>query len=197
MIAGLLLAAGAGRRYGMPKALVDGGAWLRRAVAALTDGGCDPVLVVVGAQADRVVPLVPETASTVLAADWAEGMGASLRAGLTELVRSAPPQVQAALVHLVDLPDVEASVVRRLVALADPAVVARAGFESQPGHPVLLGRQHWADIVALAQGDRGARDWLAGRSDLAVVDCSDLASGIDVDRPHQPPSQPPKQSVGE
>jgi CTP:molybdopterin cytidylyltransferase MocA len=197
MIAGLLLAAGAGRRYGMPKALVDGGAWVRRAVTTLTDGGCDPVLVVVGAQADRVVPLVPETASTVLAADWAEGMGASLRAGLAELVRSAPPQVQAALVHLVDLPDVDASVVRRLVALADPAVVARAGFESQPGHPVLLGRQHWADIIALAQGDRGARDWLAGRSDLTVVDCSDLASGIDVDRPHQPPSQPPKQSLGE
>ena len=183
MIAGLLLAAGAGRRYGMPKALVDGGAWLRRAVTTLTDGGCDPVLVVVGAQADQVIPLVPDTASTVLAAHRPEGMGASLRAGLAELVRSAPPQVQAALVHLVDLPDVDAFVVRRLVVSASPTVVARAGFESQPGHPVLLGREHWASIVSSAHGDRGARDWLAGRSDLIVVDCSDLASGIDVDRP--------------
>ena len=183
MIAGLLLAAGAGRRYGMPKALVDGGAWLRRAVTTLTEGGCDPVLVVIGAQADQVAPLVPDTAGTVLATDWAEGMGASLRTGLSELIRSAPPQVVAALVHLVDLPDVDASVVRRLVELAGPAVVARAGFESQPGHPVLFGRQHWADIVVSAHGDRGARDWLAQRSDLAVVDCSDLASGIDVDRP--------------
>src|ERR1700712_2113440 len=190
MIAGLLLAAGAGRRYGMPKALVDGGAWLRRAVAALTDGGCDSVLVVVGAQADRVVPLLPETARMVLAADWAQGMGASLRAGLAELLHSAPPQVQAALVHLVDLPDVNASVVRRLVALGGPAVVARAGVESQPGHPVLLGRQHWADIVASAQGDRGARDWLAQRHDLIVVDCSDLASGIDVDTPDAAQQQP-------
>jgi nicotine blue oxidoreductase len=189
MIAGLLLAAGAGRRYGMPKALVEGGAWLRQAVATLTDGGCDPVLVVVGAQADRVVPLVPDTAGTVRATDWAEGMGASLRAGLAELGRSAPAQVQAVLVHLVDLPDVGVSVVRRLVALADPAVVARAGFENRPGHPVLLGRQHWADIVASAHGDRGARDWLAQRADLTVVDCSDLASGIDVDRPHQAPGQ--------
>lgn len=183
MIAGLLLAAGAGRRYGMPKALVDGGAWLRRAVTTLTDGGCDPVLVVVGAQADQVVPLVPDIASSVLAADWEEGMGASLRAGVAALIASAPPEVQAALVHLVDLPDVDAAVVRRLTALANPTVVARAGFESQPGHPVLLGRQHWAEIVASARGDRGARDWLAGRSDLIVVDCSDLASGIDVDRP--------------
>jgi nicotine blue oxidoreductase len=183
MIAGLLLAAGAGRRYGMPKALVEGGAWLRRSVTTLSDGGCDPVLVVVGAQADEVIPLVPDRAGTVLAADWAEGMGASLRAGLAELIRSAPPQVRAALVHLVDLPDVDASVVRRLVALASPTVVARAGFESQPGHPVLLGRAHWAGIVSSAHGDRGARDWLAGRPDLVVVDCSDLASGIDVDRP--------------
>jgi CTP:molybdopterin cytidylyltransferase MocA len=187
MIAGLLLAAGAGRRYGMPKALVDGGAWLRRAVAALTDGGCDPVLVVVGAEADRVLPLVPDTAATVLAADWAQGMGASLRAGLKELISTAQPQVQAALVHLVDLPDVDASVVRRLVALAGPAAVARAGFGSQPGHPVLLGRQHWAGIVESAHGDRGARDWLAARADVTVVDCSDLASGIDVD--HPPPVQ--------
>ncbi|MGH3721693.1 MAG: nucleotidyltransferase family protein [Pseudonocardiaceae bacterium] len=191
MIAGLLLAAGAGRRYGMPKALVDEGAWLRRAVATLTDGGCDPVLVVVGAQADRVIPLVPEIAGTVLAADWADGMGASLRAGLTELLSSAPPRVQAVVVHLVDLPDVDACVVRRLVALAGPEVVARAGFVSQPGHPVLLGRRHWADIVASARGDRGARDWLAGRPDLTVVDCSDLAGGIDVDRPPQPSEQPP------
>lgn len=186
MIAGLLLAAGAGRRYGMPKALVEGGAWLRRAVATLAEGGCEPVLVVIGAEADRVLPLVPEGAGTVLAADWAEGMGASLRTGLAELIRTAPPQVQAALVHLVDLPDVDASVVRRLVAVADPAVVARAGFESQPGHPVLLGRQHWGAVVASAQGDRGARDWLARRPDLVVVDCSDLASGIDVDRPSPP-----------
>jgi CTP:molybdopterin cytidylyltransferase MocA len=183
MIAGLLLAAGAGRRYGMPKALVDDGAWLRRAGATLTEGGCDPVLVVVGAEADRVIPLVPETAGTVLAPDWAEGMGASLRAGLAELISSAPPRVVAALVHLVDLPDVDASVVRRLAALASTEVVARAGFTSQPGHPVLFGRQHWADIVASARGDRGARDWLAQRADLVVVDCSDLASGIDVDHP--------------
>jgi CTP:molybdopterin cytidylyltransferase MocA len=185
VIAGLLLAAGAGRRYGMPKALAEEGAWLRRAVTTLTDGGCDPVLVVVGAQADQVLPLVPDTARAVLAADWAEGMGASLRAGLSELVRSAPPQVQAALVHLVDLPDVDASVVRRLAALAEPTVVARAGFESQPGHPVLFGRRHWANIVASVRGDRGARDWLAQQSDLTVVDCSDLASGIDVDHPNQ------------
>ena len=182
MIAGLLLAAGAGRRYGMPKALAEDGAWLRRAVAALTGGGCDPVLVVLGAAADQAAGLVPETAVTVLAPDWAEGMGASLRAGLAALAGCAGPEVQAALVHLVDLPDVDAAVVGRLAALAGPTVVARAVFDGRQGHPVLLGRQHWAAVAASASGDRGARDWLAGRTDLVLVDCSDLASGTDVDR---------------
>ncbi|HEY2763463.1 MAG TPA: nucleotidyltransferase family protein [Pseudonocardiaceae bacterium] len=186
MIAGLLLAAGAGRRYGMPKALVDDGAWLRRAVAVLTEGGCGSVLVVLGAAADQVAPLVPDAVATVLAPDWAEGMGASLRAGLGALSGTAGPQVHAALVHLVDLPDVDAAVIGRLAAQGDsagPGVVARAVFHGKPGHPVLLGREHWAEIVASASGDRGARDWLAGRSDLALVDCSDLATGVDVDRP--------------
>lgn len=185
MIAGLLLAAGAGRRYGMPKALVENGAWLRGAVAALTEGGCDPVLVVLGAAADQVAPLVPEGVATVLAADWAEGMGASLRAGLAGLADRAGPQVRAAVVHLVDLPDVDASVVGRLVRLAGagPSVVARAVFDGRQGHPVVLGREHWAAVIAAAAGDRGARDWLAARSDLALVDCSDLAGGVDVDRP--------------
>lgn len=189
MIAGLLLAAGAGRRYGKPKALAEDGAWLRRSVAVLTAGGCDPVLVVLGAAAEQAAPLVPDTARTVVATDWAEGMGASLRTGLDALgggagpELQAGPEVQAALVHLVDLPDVDASVVRRLAGFAATDVVARATFDGRPGHPVLLGRRHWADIVASAAGDRGARDWLAGRSDLALVDCADLASGQDVDRP--------------
>src|SRR5262249_25906365 len=108
MIAGVLLAAGAGRRYGMPKALAEGGAWLRRSVAVLIDGGCAPVLVVLGASAQQAAPLVPDIARTVVAADWAEGMGASLRTGLAAVAADTGPEVQAALVHLVDLPDVDA-----------------------------------------------------------------------------------------
>lgn len=178
-VAGLLLAAGAGRRYGMPKALVDGGAWLRHAVAALADGGCGPVVVVLGAAADEAAPLVPAPATTVVAEDWAEGMGASLRAGLAALDGSG---ATAALVHLVDLPDVGPDVVRRLVAHTDPSALARALYDGRAGHPVLLGRDHWAAVRAGATGDRGARDWLAGRADLVGVECGDLAGGVDVDR---------------
>lgn len=181
MVRGLLLAAGAGRRMGGPKALVrdpDGTSWLVRAVTALVDGGCDGVTVVLGAAADEARALVPHGTDVVVADDWDDGMGASLRAGLGALGRA----VDAALVSLVDLPDVGADVVARVLAAgAGPGVLARAAYDGRPGHPVLLGRDHWDAIAASASGDRGARDYLAAH-EVALVPCGDLATGRDVDR---------------
>jgi CTP:molybdopterin cytidylyltransferase MocA len=186
--AGLLLAAGAGRRMGRPKALVtdpDGTSWLRRSVAALSSGGCTSVTVVLGAGADDALALVPDGVAVVLAHDWAEGMGASLRAGL-EALAVAGERADAAVVSLVDLPDVGGPVVARLVARAGaPTLLARAAYDGVPGHPVLLGREHWAPVAAQAAGDAGARDYLAAR-DVLLVECADLATGLDQDTP--PPS---------
>lgn len=185
---GLLLAAGAGRRMGRPKALVrdpDGTAWLTRSVAVLRDGGCAGVTVVLGAAADEAGALLreeldPERVDVVVAEDWAEGMGASLRAGLAAVRDDAG---EAALVTLVDLPDVGAAVVARVLAgPVDAATLARATYGGRPGHPVLLGREHWAGVAAAATGDRGARDYLAAH-DVLAVECGDLAAGYDVDRP--------------
>ena len=178
--AGLLLAAGAGRRMGRPKALVelDGEPLLRRALRVLADGGCAPVRVVVGAQADDVRALLPAPELAVEAPEWATGMGASLRAGLRAL-----PEADAVLVHLVDLPGVDGRIVARLRSLAAPEVVARAAYHGVPGHPVLLGCRWWSDVADSASGDRGARDWLRGRADLRLVECADLGRGEDVDTP--------------
>ncbi|SFO91733.1 nicotine blue oxidoreductase [Amycolatopsis arida] len=183
-MAGLLLAAGAGRRFGRPKALVVAGGepLLVRALRALTGGGCAPVRVVLGARAEEVAALLPDPGLAVVAPDWATGMGASLRAGLTAL-SELDPAPDAALVHLVDLPGVPAAVVARLAALAAPDAVARAGYSGRPGHPVLLGRRWWPEVADSARGDRGAREWLAGRADLRLVECADLGTGADVDTP--------------
>jgi CTP:molybdopterin cytidylyltransferase MocA len=182
IVHGLLLAAGAGSRMGLPKALVTdaAGAWLPRGVAALRDGGCDAVTVVLGAAVDEAVPLLPPGVDVVVAEDWSAGMSASLRAGLASLGDTA---AEAAAVHLVDLPDVGAEVVRRLIAAesADGGrALARAAYAGVPGHPVLLGRDHWGPIGATVAGDQGARGYLAAH-DAALVECGDLASGRDVD----------------
>jgi len=185
---GLLLAAGAGSRMGTPKALVtapDGKPWLTRGVAVLLDGGCDAVTVVLGAAVEEALPLLPAgPVATVVAHDWSDGMSASLRAGVTAAVDGP---ADAAVITLVDLPDVGTDVVKRVIgAGADSSTLARATYDGRPGHPVVIGREHWAGLLATAAGDAGARDYLASH-DVALVECGDLATGRDVDRPQSPP----------
>lgn len=173
---GVLLAAGAGRRYGKPKVLV--GDWLDTAVATLRGGGCDDVVVVLGA---AKVP-APPGVTTTTAPDWAAGLSASLRTGLAQAARM---RADYAVVHVIDTPDVGAAVVARVLAraLAAPSGLARAYFGDRPGHPVVLARRTWPEVLAGASGDRGAGPYLGTRVDVAPVDCADLASGRDIDEP--------------
>lgn len=178
-VVGVLLAAGAGTRMGWPKALIrhdDGTSWLRAARDALLAGGCSDVVVVLGAQAERARLLVPDS-RTVVATDWAQGMSASLATGLDAVSRD---DAEAVLVHLVDLPDVGEQVVRRIVAHASPPSLARAVYRDQPGHPVLIGRDHLGPLTASLGGDEGARAYLTDHP-TAFIECSDLAGGRDVD----------------
>ncbi|WP_460441523.1 nucleotidyltransferase family protein [Amycolatopsis stemonae] len=181
-VAGLLLAAGAGRRFGGPKALaeLDGEPLVLRALRTLDAAGCAPIRVVLGAAADEVRALLPDPGQGVFAEGWETGMGASLKAGLAAL--SEEPEPVAAVVHLVDLPWVGTDILTRVTADATTETVARAAYDGVPGHPVLLGRHWWPQIAETAQGDRGARDWLATRADLTLIECADLGSGRDVDR---------------
>lgn len=178
MLHGLLLAAGAGRRMGTPKALVDD--WLVRSVAALREGGCDDVTVVLGAAVDEAADRLSDKEKVVIAADWARGLSASLRAGLDALTATARGDAHAALVHLVDLPDVGADVVGRVGRLSTPDALARAAYAGRPGHPVLIGRHHWAGVIDTLVGDAGAKEYLDAHG-AALVECGDLASGQDVD----------------
>lgn len=184
--AGLVLAAGAGRRYGMPKALVerDGELLVDRAARILRAGGCDPVVVVLGAAAGRVRSTARLAGCTVVDnPDWQSGMGSSLRVGLDAL---AGTDTAAAVVLLVDLPGVTAAAVRRVAALAAAGALVVAGYGDQRGHPVLLGRWHWAGAARAAVGDAGARAYLAAHRDtVAVVPCGDVADPRDLDTPEQ------------
>lgn len=181
---GLLLAAGAGTRMGRPKALMrdhDGTSWLRRTVAVLQQGGCEVVTVVLGARADEATTLLEGTdAAVVVAEKWSEGMGASLQTGLRALEGS---DAVAAVVMLVDLPDVTAEVVRLVAArVTAPGQLARASYAGRPGHPVVIGRDHWAAAADSVVGDQGARDYLASHG-VVDVECADLATGRDRDLP--------------
>jgi len=177
-VAGVLLAAGAGRRLGRPKALVEvGGARLvDRGARVLADGGAGPVVVVTGA-----APVTVPGVIMVVNPDWATGMGSSLAAGL----RAVPAGCAAAVVALVDQPLVGPEAVRRLIAAhAAGAGVAVAAYQGRPRNPVLLARGHWPEVLRLAVGDVGARPFLRAHPDLVtVVECGDTGQPDDVDTP--------------
>jgi CTP:molybdopterin cytidylyltransferase MocA len=181
-VAGLVLAAGGGRRFGMPKALVRMGErlFVEHAAWVLLDGGCAPVVVVLGAAAARVraAARLPGV-SLVDNPDWETGIGSSLRAGLRALAGS---DAAAVLILPVDTPGVTAAAVRRVRALAHPDALARATYHGEPGHPVLIGRNRWAAAAETATGDVGAQPLLT-KLGVTEVPCEDVAAGHDVDRP--------------
>jgi CTP:molybdopterin cytidylyltransferase MocA len=182
-VAGLVLAAGGGRRYGMPKALVEyeGSLLVERAVRTARVV-CDPVLVVLGARAVDVWRTADLDGATVLAnPDWETGMASSLRTGL-EGLRAWPGRVDAALVLLVDMPGMTPTALERLASHASPDALAVATYDGVRGHPVLLGREHWAGVAGSATGDEGARRYLAAHR-VTEVDCTGLADPTDLDVP--------------
>ena len=182
-VAALVLAAGGGRRYGMPKALVEyeGSLLVERAVRTAR-AVCDRVLVVLGARAVDVWRTADLAGATVLAnRDWETGMASSLRAGLDGL-RGWPGAVDAALVTLVDMPGMTPAALRAVAAHAAPDALAVATYDGVRGHPVLLGREHWAGVAATATGDEGARRYLAAHA-VTEVDCTGLADPVDLDVP--------------
>jgi molybdenum cofactor cytidylyltransferase len=173
-VVGVLLAAGAGRRYGKPKVLVDG--WLDAAVGALRDGGCTDVVVVLGA----AEVAAPPGAVAIVAPDWDEGLSVSVRTGLAHAERM---RADYAVLHVIDTPDVGPAVVARVVgrAVASGSGLARAYFGDRPGHPVVMARRHWPEVLAQISGDEGAGAYLRSRPDVEIVDCADLAGGRDID----------------
>ncbi|MCT2105806.1 nucleotidyltransferase family protein [Dietzia cinnamea] len=170
---GLVLAAGAGRRFGRPKALIelDGTRLIDRAVALLGEGGCDRVVVVSGA-----VELAVPGAEVVPNPLWETGMGSSLRAGLTAIGG------EDVVVVPVDMPWLGAEAVRRVAAAGSSLAVATYG--GIRAHPVLLGADHHAGVIDSASGDAGARHYLRAHSHLVTeVPCDGTGSPRDVDRP--------------
>ncbi|MDG9702340.1 nucleotidyltransferase family protein [Streptomyces sp. DH37] len=185
-VAGLLLAAGGGRRLGgRPKALLPhrGRPLVEHAARALREGGCAPVHVVLGAGAAEVRARAGLPGCVLLDNPrWEEGMGSSLRTGLAALAGTG---ARAAVVSLVDQPGIGAAAVARLRAAYEAgAELAAAAYGGRRGHPVLLGSGHWRAVAGSAVGDRGARSHLREHSgSLVLVECGDIADPADIDTP--------------
>jgi nicotine blue oxidoreductase len=180
----------------------------RRGIALLRDGGANPVIVVTGATgplgtgrdltgsdlagSDLTGPDLTDADLTdadgrvaavisVHNPAWRLGMGSSLAVGLA----AVPAECSAAVFALADQPLVGAEAVRRLIAArARGASVAVACYDGRPRNPVLIGREHWHEVVELAVGDVGARPFLRAHQDLVTeVECGDTGRPDDIDTP--------------
>jgi CTP:molybdopterin cytidylyltransferase MocA len=173
VIAAIVLAAGAGRRFGGPKQLhpIDGKPMLEHVLEAVEEAAVAPRFVVLGARAGLIAGEVPlHGATPVVAAEWGDGQAATLRAGL----RALPPAVEEALVVLGDGPHLDPAAVRR-VAESGPGVRA-ADYGTGRSHPVVIPRALWDGLPATGE--------TPGRTlEARLVDCSDLRPPGDVDTP--------------
>lgn len=180
MIAGLVLAAGAGERFGGPKQLapLDGRPLLEHVLAAMAAVPLDRTLVMLGAHADAILAAVPlHGAEPLVVEGWREGMAASLRAGVGALA-----DAEAVAIALGDQPLLAPEAVARVIAGRDgTAPAVRASYGGVPAHPVLLERQLFGRVQAL-RGDAGARVLLAQAS-AKLVPCDGLGRPDDVDSP--------------
>ncbi|MCT9112320.1 nucleotidyltransferase family protein [Streptomyces mirabilis] len=183
-VAGLLLAAGGGRRLGgRPKALLEhrGRPLVEYAVGVLRAAGCTRVHVVLGARADAVRERARLDGCVLVDnPEWEHGMGSSLRAGLGSLAGTG---ARAALVSLVDQPGIGPRAVARVLAgYQDDTSLVSAVYDGVRGHPVLFGAARWAGVAASATGDRGARAYLKEHeAAITLVECGDVAEPYDID----------------
>jgi CTP:molybdopterin cytidylyltransferase MocA len=139
------------------------------------------VLVALGASADQASALVPGEAQVVVVDGWREGLSATLRAGLAA---AAARSADAVLITPVDTPDAPTDAAVRVLERAGTPLIralARASYSGRPGHPVLIGSDHWDALREELSGDAGAGAYLSAHGALEV-ECADLWPGADVDR---------------
>jgi len=185
MIAGLILAAGESSRMGTDKATLTyrGQTFLELIVQTLREVGIDPIAVVLGHHAQEIQRHVKiEAAQVVINPDYTSGQTSSLQVGLRSLIAD---NLEAIVLCLVDHPAVSAETVRRLVATfrecGAPVVIPTC--RGRRGHPVLIGRQVFGELLRLAS-DTGADSVLRKyRQATQFVEVEDEGVVIDVDDP--------------
>lgn len=183
-VAAVVLAGGRGSRFSddaaKPLARLGNRTLIGHAVAAATMSGLRPVVVVVGYRAEEVAAAAGSLAQVIVNPHWEDGLSTSLRAALVGL--QGERGVSAVAVSLADQPRIGAESYRRLAAASrHGADLAVATYEGKRGHPVLIGRRHWAEAMRM-EGDEGARSLLA-RHPVVEIDCDGTGTPVDIDTP--------------
>ena len=179
-VAGLILAAGESRRMGFPKALLPyrEETFLDR-LAGLFAARCSPVIVVLGAEADRIRAAAHPAATFVVNPDWARGQTTSMQCGL----RTVPPEADGVLFTLVDHPAVAPATIDALLAGPRAALVRVPRYHGRRGHPIWFSRDILPEFLALPVTG-AARDVVRSHTaQTEFLDVDDPGILADIDDP--------------
>jgi CTP:molybdopterin cytidylyltransferase MocA len=176
-LAGLVLAAGSGQRFGGPKApfVFEGERLVDASVRLLRETGITDVYVVLGAWIGEV-----PYAKVIENPDFATGMASSLRRGINYLT-TEEVHVDRVVITLVDHIGLNVEALAELFHLEGRLI--QATYEGEIGHPVVIGREHWAALISELAGDVGAKNYLM-RNNAVRIELGKLASNTDLD--HRP-----------
>lgn len=181
-IPAIVLAAGASRRLGQPKQLIelDGETLLHRTVRLAREAGCDPVIAVLGAHIEQIRPTLPPNVEIVENSEWQTGMASSIRAG----VHALDAHAEGVLLLACDQPRLQADHLRALRAAfrSEPPVIAASRYSGKRGTPAVWPRSLFPALAAL-EGDRGARAVLA-QPPCALIEIDFPGGDVDIDLPH-------------
>jgi len=185
-IGAVVLAAGRSQRLGVPKQLLlyEGEPLLRRAVLAVRDSGAAPVVVVLGAEADRIAPVLGDirVVRTITNYNWTTGLASSLAVGIKALLEAGDSD--GVLVTLADQPLVDAASLGKLLdAFSDEHRIVASAYNGIIGVPAIFAQEHLTELMALT-GDAGAGSWLRSRADT-VTSIPLSAAATDVDTPSE------------
>jgi molybdenum cofactor cytidylyltransferase len=183
----ILLAAGAGSRMGSPKQLLPfhGQPLIRHATNAAIDSGCSPIAVVLGSAADKIRPALLGL-DLILTENplWADGMGTSIQAGLRAL---EPHSLDAVILTLTDQPLLSADIYRRLRTEFERThrSIVTSEYSGTVGVPVLFGRQHFGELMAL-EPDRGCKGVILHHKNIALrIPCPEAEFDLDTPQDYQ------------
>ena len=185
MIAGLILAAGESSRMGSDKALLPyrGRTFLETIIGTLRDAGVERIAVVLGHHAEEIRRAANiEGVRVVLNRGYQRGQTTSLQAGLRTLSR---PKPEGIVLCLVDHPAVSAGTIEKLIAAfrQSPSPVVTPAFQGRRGHPVLIGRPLFEELLSLGP-ESGANLVIRRHSaEIQSVEVEDAGVLFDVDDP--------------
>ena len=182
-VAAVVFAAGGSIRFGKPKqlAIFQGEPLVRRIVTAAKDAGCAPVVVVVGASAAQIAPVLAGLPVSIIEhPNWSNGLGSSIAVGVMHAA-SITPDLDAAILLACDQPFVNAVMLRQVIQmhLENEKPIVASAYAETLGVPALFDRSCFGDLLQLT-GDSGAKGIiLARRNDVTPFDFP--AAAVDID----------------